>query len=54
MRTGSGCPGIELPDAAARESLDYYISEVRHIESQKKAIKRVAQCASRPRARLEP
>ena len=44
--------GIELPDAAARESLDYYISEVRHIESQKKAIeKRVAQCASRPRWR---
>lgn len=44
--------GIELPDAAARESLDYYISEVRHIESQKKAIeKRVAQCASGPRWR---
>ena len=44
--------GIELPDAAARESLDYYISEVRHIESQKKAIeKRVAQCASKPRWR---
>lgn len=32
--------GIELPDAAARESLDYYISEVRHIESQKKATRR--------------
>lgn len=47
--------GIELPDAAARESLDYYISEVRHIESQKKAIeKRVAQCASRPRLREQP
>ena len=42
--------GIELSDAAARESLDYYISEVRHIESQKKAIeKRVAQYASKPR-----
>ncbi len=44
--------GIELPDTAAQESLDYYISEVRHIEAQKKAIeKRVAQYASKPRWR---
>ena len=42
--------GIELPESAAQESLDYYISEVRHIEAQKKAIeKRIAQYASRPR-----
>ena len=35
--------GIELPDGAAQESLDYYISEVRHMEAQKKAIeKRIA------------
>lgn len=38
--------GITLPDAAAQESLDYYISEVRHIEAQKKAIeKRIVQYA---------
>lgn len=44
--------GIELPDAAAQETLDYYISEVRHVESQKKALeKRVAQHAGRPRWR---
>lgn len=41
---------IDLPDSAANEALDYYISEVRHIESQKKAIeKRIAQYAKRPR-----
>lgn len=43
---------IELPDAAAQESLDYYISEVRHIEAQKKAIeKRISQHAQKPRWR---
>lgn len=43
---------IELPDSAAQESLDYYISEVRHIEAQKKAIeKRIAQYAGKPRWR---
>ena len=42
--------GIELPESAAQESLDYYISEVRHIEAQKKAIeKRIARYAQRPR-----
>lgn len=42
--------GIELPEMAAQESLDYYISEVRHIEAQKKAIeKRIAQYAQKPR-----
>lgn len=42
--------GIELPESAAQESLDYYISEVRHIEAQKRAIeKRIAQYARRPR-----
>lgn len=41
---------IELAETAAQESLDYYISEVRHIEAQKKAIeKRIAQYAQRPR-----
>lgn len=41
---------IELPDSAAQESLDYYISEVRHIEAQKKAIeKRIIQYAHKPR-----
>ena len=41
---------IVLPDSAAQESLDYYISEVRHIEAQKKAIeKRIAQHAGKPR-----
>ncbi|WP_241157114.1 IS110 family transposase [Adlercreutzia sp. ZJ304] len=41
---------IELPDAAAQESLDYYISQVRHIEAQKKAIeKRLCQYAQKPR-----
>lgn len=41
---------IDLPDSAANDTLDYYISEVRHIESQKKAIeKRIAQYAKRPR-----
>lgn len=41
---------IELPESAAQESLDYYISEVRHIEAQKKAIeKRIARYAQRPR-----
>lgn len=43
---------IELGDSGAQESLDYYISEVRHIEAQKKAIeKRIAQYAQRPRWR---
>lgn len=43
---------IELPDLAAQETLDYYISQVRHIEAQKKALeKRVAQHASKPRWR---
>ncbi len=43
---------ITLPDSAAQESLDYYISEVRHIEAQKKAIeRRVAQYASKDRWR---
>lgn len=42
----------ELPDSAAQESLDYYISEVRHIEAQKKAIeKKISQYAQRPRWR---
>lgn len=41
---------IELPDTAAQESLNYYISEVRHIEAQKKAIeKRITQYAKKPR-----
>ncbi len=41
---------VELPETAAQESLDYYISEVRHIEAQKKAIeKRITQYAQRPR-----
>lgn len=41
---------IGLPESAAQESLDYYISEVRHIEAQKKAVeKRIAQYAQRPR-----
>ena len=41
---------IELPDMAAQEALDYYVSEVRHIEAQKKALeKRVAGHASEPR-----
>lgn len=47
---------VELPDMAAQEALDYYISEVRHIESQKKALeKRIAQHAQKPRwkARVE-
>lgn len=44
--------GIELPDAAAQESLDFYISEVRHIEAQKKAIeKRIARYAQKDRWR---
>lgn len=44
--------GIELPDPAAQESLDYYISQVRHIEAQKRAVeKRIAQYAQRPRWR---
>lgn len=41
---------IELPENAAQESLNYYISEVRHIEAQKKAIeKRILQYAQHPR-----
>ena len=41
---------VELSERAAQESLDYYISEVRHIEQQKKAIeKRIAQYAQKPR-----
>lgn len=43
---------IELPESAAQESLDYYISEVRHIEAQKKAIeKRIVQHAQKDRWR---
>ena len=42
--------GIELEETAAQEALDYYISQVRHIEAQKKAIeKRISQYASKPR-----
>ncbi len=41
---------IELPESAAQESLDYYISEVHHIEAQKKAIEKgVVQYAQKPR-----
>lgn len=41
---------IELPEMAAQETLDFYISEVRHFEAQKKAIeKRIAQYASKER-----
>lgn len=44
--------GIELPDPCAQEALDCYISEVRHVEAQKKAIeKRVAQHAQEERWR---
>ena len=43
---------IELPEAAAQETLDYYVSQVRHVEAQKKAIeRRIAQHAQRPRWR---
>lgn len=31
---------IELSEAAARDALDFYVSEVRHIEAQKKAIEK--------------
>ena len=42
--------GIELSEQAARDALDYYISEVRHLEAQKKAIeKEVALFAKQPR-----
>lgn len=47
---------IDLPDACAQEALDYYVSEVRHIESQKKAVEgRIARHAAeeRWRARVE-
>ena len=41
---------IDLPDAAAQETLDFYVSEVRHAEAQKKALeKRVVQHARRER-----
>lgn len=41
---------VELPESAAQESLDLYVSEVRHIEAQKRAIeKRIVQYAQRPR-----
>lgn len=41
---------IELPEMAAQETLDLYISEVRHLEAQKKAIeKRIAQYAGKER-----
>lgn len=41
---------VELPDPAAQESLDHCISEVRHIEAQKKAIeKRIVRYAGKPR-----
>ncbi len=43
---------IELSEPAAQESLDYYVSEVRHIEAQKKAIeKRIALHAQKDRWR---
>lgn len=41
---------IDLPDAAAQETLDYYVSQVRHLEAQKKALeKRIAQHARKER-----
>ncbi|WP_165172921.1 IS110 family transposase [Adlercreutzia sp. ZJ242] len=41
---------VELPETAAQETLDYYISQVRHAEAQKKALeKRVAQYARKER-----
>lgn len=43
---------IELSESAAQESLDYCISQVRHLEAQKKAIeKRISQYAKRDRWR---
>ena len=43
---------VELPDMAAQEALDHCISEVRHVEAQKRAIeRRVAQHAAKPRWR---
>ena len=43
---------IDLPDACAQEALDYYVSEVRHIESQKKALEgRIARHAAEERWR---
>lgn len=43
---------IDLPDMCAQEALDCYVSEVRHIEAQKRAIeKRVAQHAGEERWR---
>lgn len=43
---------VELPEPAANDTLDFYISEVRHIEAQKRAVeKRIAQYAQRPRWR---
>lgn len=43
---------IDLPEPAAQEALDYYVSEVRHVEAQKRAIeKRVAQHAREDRWR---
>lgn len=44
---------IELSEPAAQETLDFYISEVRHIEAQKKAIeKRITQYAQKDRWRM--
>lgn len=43
---------VELHETAAQETLDLYISEVRHVEAQKKAIeKRIVQYASKERWR---
>lgn len=43
---------VELHETAAQEALDLYISEVRHVEAQKKAIeKRIVQYASKERWR---
>lgn len=43
---------VELSDPCAQEALDYYISQVRHVEAQKKAIeKRIARHAAEKRWR---
>lgn len=42
--------GIDLPDQAAQESLDFYVAQVRHLEAQKKALeKRIFQHAKKER-----
>ncbi len=41
---------IELGQAAARDAMDYNISEIRHLEAQKKAVeKEIAECADQKR-----